>query len=204
MTVDFDRFKEKQSDEGFTFDYFIYVGGSGGFKRDGVINLVESFLIFHKEFPEVKLIIIGPVNNQSLEYVKIKELIQKENVNDSILFLGSKPSDEIPHYLFNAKGIVMTPQENFPSGGFPTKLGEFLVSQKPVIITNVSEISNYLNDKNSFIITPGDNTLVAAAMKKILQDQNHADMISAEGLKMALKEFNVKTYFVDLINFLKI
>jgi glycosyltransferase involved in cell wall biosynthesis len=205
MTVNLDRFScESILKNEIGYNYFIYVGGGGGFRRDGLINIVDAFNIFHKKHIDYKLLIVGPVDKHNSDFLKVELFVQQEKLNENIIFLGPKPSSEIPAYLANATGIVMAPQYNFESGGFPTKLGEFLASGKPLITTAVSEIPIYLNEFNSFIIPPGSNKLIALQMSRIIEDKALAERVGNAGRLTARLHFNVETYSPGLISFLKI
>jgi glycosyltransferase involved in cell wall biosynthesis len=203
MTVDIARFNSVFLNF-LNFEYFIYVGGGGGFERDGVVNIIESFSMFNELYPDIKLIIIGKLDNNKPLTNEIFLIIENKKIKENIIFLGAKRSEQIPNYLINSLGIVMAPQTNFESGGFPTKLGEFLASGRPVITTSVSEIPFYLNNKNSFLIEPGNNNSIFLAMKKIKENSIIADKIGIEGKKTAELHFNITTYKDNLIEFLKI
>jgi glycosyltransferase involved in cell wall biosynthesis len=203
MTVEVERFNDT-IDSSKLDNYFLYIGGSGGFNRDGIKNIINGYNYFSKKYPNIKLFIIGPLNKTSPLFVEIDNYIKNKKITEGVVFKGPISSSEIPKYLKKAIGIIMAPQNNFTSGGFPTKLGEFLASGRPVIITNVSEISSYLNNNNSFLIEPGNDFLISEAMEKIISNEEFANKIGNEGQKIAEFHFNVQTYKSNLIEFLKI
>jgi glycosyltransferase involved in cell wall biosynthesis len=54
----------------------------------------------------------------------------------------------------------------YANAGFPFKLGEFLATGNPVITTNVSDVSVYLeNYKDCIIVTPEKINEVAASIR---------------------------------------
>lgn len=201
MTIETDRFLFDVSEEEIE-DYFVYVGGSGGFVRDGVRNIIEGFSYFSKDNPKYKLYIVGLLDKNTSLFEEINSFIKNEHMADKIIFKGIIHSPEIPGILKRAKGIVMAPQKNFNSGGFPTKLGEFLASGRPVITTNVSEIPLYLSKKNSFLIEPHNDLLIAKAMQEIVNNENEANEIGRKGQKVAARFFSIHTYKKELIDFI--
>jgi len=203
MTVDTSRFKKMEGNVIET-NYFIYVGGGGGFKRDGVFDIVKGFAIFQKNYPEYNLLLIGPYNPKDENIQAIIQFIDNNNLSGNITLTGPKSTNEIPSYLSHAKGIIMAPPKNFVSGGFPTKLGEFLMSGTPVITTAVSDIPKYLNSSNSYIIKKNNPQGIAISMEKIIQDEVQADKIGLKGKETAFIHFNAETYLNDLMTFLKI
>lgn len=201
MTVDIDRFSKKQE---LTIDYkyFVYAGGSGGFKRDGVFEIIKGFTLFRKNNNNFKLLIIGPIDLSDGLFKKIQNYMDETNANDNIKFLGRQSTDEVVKYLQNAEGIVMAPPVDFPSGGFPTKLGEFLASGTPVICTKVSEITKYLSSNNAFLIEPQNINEIADSMRLIVINKHKAIEVGKNGMHTADKFFNANNYITELSNFL--
>jgi glycosyltransferase involved in cell wall biosynthesis len=203
MTVDISRFNNIE-DNVNELNYFIYVGGGGGFKRDGVFDIVKGFSIFLKKYPEYKLLIIGPYNPTDDSIKTILRFISENNLSESIKLTGSKPTNIIPSYLFHAKGIVMAPPKDFESGGFPTKLGEFLMSGTPVITTAVSDIPKYLNNSNSYIVKTNSPEDIEKAMIQIVSDNKRAKIVGLKGKELAQIHFNAETYLDNLMAFLRV
>ena len=59
----------------------------------------------------------------------------------------------MPKYLCNAKLLALARPDSIQAqGGFPTKLGEYLATGRPVVVTKVGEIPDYLEDGvNAFL-----------------------------------------------------
>jgi glycosyltransferase involved in cell wall biosynthesis len=203
MTVDMKRFELKKS-KIIKEKYFVYVGGSGGVERDSLEYMVLGFHLFLRTNPDFEFHIIGPMSEKSKNIKKIKDYVKDNKLSKNVLFKGVYESNKIPEVLHKAIGIVMTPQKDFKSGGFPTKLGEFLASGTPVITTDISEISNYLNYGNSFIIKPGKAEDIAKEMENIVRNPENAINIGEEGRKVAEKYFNAESYITELQRFLNL
>lgn len=202
MTVDIKRFERRQ-EYNPGYKYFIYVGGGGGFERDGIFDIVKAFAIFYKAHALYKLLIIGPISDTNLYFKEMSTFIAENCLDNSILFEGVKNTNEIPKYLQNATAIVMAPPKDFPSGGFPTKLGEFLMSETPVITTSVSEIPKYLDDHSAILVEPSNIKMLAAAMHNVTEEHQKYKAIGTEGKKVALSCFNAENHVMDLISFLE-
>lgn len=203
MSVDISRFDniEKNNTDS---NYFIYVGGQAGFIRDGLNDIIKAFIIFGKNQPNYKLLIVGGVDKHSKSYLESSLNIEEAKMDDRILFVGAKPSVEIPQLLVNSKGIIMAPPKDYTSGGFPTKLGEFLASKRPVICTSVSEIPDYLNQTNSFLVNPGDIDELSIALNNIVIDIKKSIDIGIKGYETCKANFNVNLLDKDLMAFLKV
>ena len=189
MTVDCERFKISKN-ESELGDYIAYCGDMAG-NKDGVVNLIEAFDIASKKINDVKLLLIGGSSNPD-EFTKIKQLTESLG-NDRIVFYGRAERDEIPQLLINAKALALArPSSLQSSGGFPTKLGEYLSTGNPVIITKVGDIPNYLNDENAFVVEPDDKKAFATAIVSVFDDYEKARQIGEKGKELALSVFNAK------------
>tara|TARA_B110000211_G_scaffold61909_1_gene70255 strand:- start:1290 stop:2486 length:1197 start_codon:yes stop_codon:yes gene_type:complete len=202
MTVNFERFNDTNYILNTNERFFAYVGGSGGFKRDGLLDSVIAFNILHKKYNEFKFYIIGPLDKSSRIFLELEEYIFNNNLEDSVLFLGVKLTNQIPGYLQNALALIMTPPKDFVSGGFPTKLGEYLASGTPVITTDVSNIGNYLNSENSFLVKPGDTNEIYLKMTTIIENQDLAKSVGENGRITAESIFGAKNYIKEMEYFL--
>jgi len=203
MTVDSSRFSES-SHLITPKKYFIYVGGNGGFVRDGVFNIIQGFGLICNSYPDYRLYIVGAIEKSASNFLIINNYIKEQNMTDKVLFLGSKLPEEIPLLLMQAKGIIMAPPADFPSGGFPTKLGEFLASGRPVICTKVSEIPLYLNSDNSFLVNPKDINGIRDAVEYIIDNPENSNKVGLNGKHLAETTFNPETYINKLLNFLNL
>jgi len=205
MTVDCGRFNklEIQSNERrfFTFKYC----GGGTYERDGLVNMVKAFIDLKKIIDKPFVFeIIGPINKDD-EYIKLVfHEIESNFASSLIKFIGKKSSEEIPSLLLSSDCLIMTPPKDFDSGGFPTKLGEYLATGVPVICTAVSEIPLYLNETNSLLVSPNNHQELVDKLEFVIQNYDLIKNIGKEGKCLALKAFNIESYINDLITFLKL
>ncbi|NLO70557.1 MAG: glycosyltransferase family 4 protein [Porphyromonadaceae bacterium] len=203
MTVDIERFQHVNRIIDTSKIIFKYCGG-GNFKRDGLQIMIESFVELNKSHANFEFHIIGPINKNDEYTNKALELIKISKSDSSIYFIGEKKSTEIPKLLTEADFLIMAPPENFSSGGFPTKLGEYLATGKPVICTSVSEVPLYLNNTNSIIIKPNNKKELIDVLSAIIQAPMKYEEIGKNGRLIAEKIFNINTHSESLIAFLKI
>lgn len=199
MSVDISRFDISKRKDG---KYFFYCGG-GDLQRDGLLDIVKAFIAFSKLNDDYELRIACPINKNNEYNKKVFSLIEN-NPNVKIRLLGSVDSNKIPELMFSATAEIMTPHQDFKTKGFPTKLGEYLASAKPVICSSVSEIPLFLNSSNSFLVPPNSPQKICEAMLSIVNDKKNADVIGLRGRKTAEEYFVVNKYIDGLISFLKI
>jgi glycosyltransferase involved in cell wall biosynthesis len=175
----------------FNFEYIAYCG-SMNTDKDGVPLLIDSFSAILKKYPKLKLVLIGD-NKKRPVHPKIKNVINKYNLNDKIVFTGHVNHRELPNYLCNAKVLSLARPDNIQAkGGFPTKLGEYLATKVPVVVTNVGEIPLFLkNNKNAFLSLPNKKDF-SSAILRVLDDYDQALAIAQEGYKLVETEFNYR------------
>jgi len=118
--------------------------------------------------------------------------------------LGKKNTDEIPNLLGKSDCLIMTPQKDFDSGGFPTKLGEFLATGKPVICSKVSEIPYYLDNNSAILVEPQNHEELTKTILSVIEDYQSFIRIGENGKKVAMNCFFAGRYTDSLIQFLKI
>lgn len=189
MTVEPERFQVVSENK--YGDYIAYCGDIGG-NKDGVQNLIESYILISDQFPEIKLLLIGGSKNPD-DRLKLEDYVKKINCKNVILY-GTASRDEIPPLLNNAKILALARPSSLQSaGGFPTKLGEYLSTGNPTIVTKVGDIPIYMEDNvNAFLVEPDDNKAFAEKIKFVLGNYENAKVIAESGKRLVYSTFNYK------------
>ena len=203
ILVDMSRFENidvpKKSNKK-TLTYIGYMGGT----KDGVQMLLEAIAKVKLSIDCFKLQLVGYGPEKDIQLIKKK--VKELNIQDNVLFLGSKTSAEIPKILLNSDLLVLArPNNNQAKAGFPTKLGEYLASKRPVLITLTGEIGKYLKDnENAYVVEPDNNDHFANKLIYTLNDPKSAQ-IAENGYNVANNNFNYKLYknkLQDIFNLL--
>ena len=200
MTVDTSRFDgvEKQQSK----RYIAYCGNASN-NKDGVDQLIKAFAITSKTSPDVKLYIIGPRPSEGCSFPN-QELAEELGITDKVVFTGMVKSEDMPQLLKNAEILALDRPDNIQAKyGFPTKLGEYLLTGNPVVITRVGNIPLFLQDGISALISNPDNPeAFAAKLNWALENPLEAQVIGNKGREVALNEFNYRTESTKLISIL--
>lgn len=208
MTIDKDRYLNIHPS--IISDRYIAVV-FGTHNRDNILNSVKAYLkyfelIKEKDFGEayslkmigdyVRLCQLYPENNE------IMDLIKENNLSDKVEFLGLLTNESVPKILLDANCLLSTP-DCFVSGGFPTKLGEYLLSGNPVVVTSAGEVGNYLTHlENAFLSDPGEIYKIAENLVMVQKDQVLSREIGNRGKNLAKVVFNADSYIEDLKMFI--
>lgn len=203
-----------------TIDPNRFDGVSGGGDREKYISLTfgvhnrdglfDSIITFHKYLNQsqkksFKLYLIGDYSTLCENFPEcnaIKIYVQENGLEDSVLFLGRKPIEEVPVILAGAQCLITTPTK-YVSGGFPTKLGEYMLSGVPIVATKAGEISDYVTDNyDIFLCNVGDLDCMA---DKIIFIENHPEkamIVGQNAMNTAKFKFNANTYVKEMLEFL--
>lgn len=189
MTVDPQRFEgvEKQP----TDDKYIAYCGTASNNKDGVNRLIEAFAIVAKKHSDVKLYIIGKAPSVTEESGNL-QLVEELGIKDRVVFTGIIPAKEMPQILTNAAVLALARPNNLQAqNGFPTKLGEYLLTGNPVVVTKVGDIPLFLKDGESALLAEPDNVEEFAEKLCWALENTEAPMIIGKrGKEVAMKSFN--------------
>lgn len=203
MTVDINRFTGIHNSP-FNFKYIAYAGSLSN-EKDGLDILLQSFINVAAIHPDIHLVILGDTTKSNF-YNKLVSIINTEGLcyKDRIHFTGRIDSSLIPQYLTNASVLALArPDSKQAQGGFPTKLGEYLATGNPVIVTKVGEIPNYLIDKkNAILCEPGSINDFTNKLDWALKNEIILKEIGEAGKKVALEVFNSEVQGERFNNFL--
>lgn len=199
MTVDCSRF-EGITKQSVKPRYIAYCGTASN-NKDGVNKLIEAFGIVAQKHKDVQLHIIGKAPSESDESNNLR-LIDRLGIKDRVIFTGIVPASDMPQVLTNASVLALARPDNLQAkNGFPTKLGEYLLTGNPVVVTNVGDIPLFLNDGESALIAKaGDTQEFADKLCWALEHPHDAATIGDNGRKIALHHFNSTIEVQKIIN----
>jgi glycosyltransferase involved in cell wall biosynthesis len=185
MIVDPSRFDCPQQIQSSKEKVITFCGGLDG-EKDGVPILIDSFAILSKNFPSAQLQLIGSLN-----------------IQDKVILTGTIDRNEVPKYLCNSFALALArPSNKQAEGGFPTKLGEYLATGNPVVVTRVGEIGDFLTDqKNAFVSEPDSAELFAEKLGEAFTNENSIS-IGLEGKKLVYHDFHYLSQARELEKFI--
>lgn len=199
MFVDVSRFNgiKKEGKE----RYICYCG-NGNNRKDKVNELIKVFATISGRFPDVNLLIVGPMQQYYRDEEDNVKLVQELSIQNRVVFLGLLPAKDIPQVLVNAELLALDRPDTLQNkAGFPTKLGEYLLSGTPVVVTTVGDIPLFLKDQESaLLVSPGDSKGYASKIMWALEHSEEARLIGEKGQAVAKEYFNSITETNKLVN----
>ena len=128
-------------------------------------------------------------------------MVESLGLKDRIVFTGVVCSQEMPQLLKNAEVLLLARPDGLQAKyGFPTKLGEYLLTENPVVVTKVGDIPKFLKDGESALLAEERNA--SSFSSKVIWALEHPEesaIIGKEGLRVAIKEFNSKTETAKMV-----
>jgi len=174
-------------------------------RKDGILDLIKSFSIINRLNCDTHLLIIGDITNGNTLLPELKRYAYGLGIpEDTITFKGLTSHVEIPRLLLSCQILALTrPKGVFAEAGFPTKLGEYLATGKPVVVTKVGDIPKYLKDgESAYLVDPDDNKAFAEKLDLVLSHYEDALKIAQKGKELTNTVFNYKVQSERMQNFL--
>ena len=191
ILIDPDRFKIvlKQKPE-----KFISYCGSVGVYKDGVGDLIEAYSIVRKTHPDVKLRIIGSFFTQQDKSIIMSKVAELQLEKD-IVFTGRISPQDMPALLSDSCILALArPNNKQAQYGFPSKVGEYLFTGRPVVVTRVGELENFLKDNETCVFALPDNPInFAEKLIWVLEHPQQGDEIGRAGKLVAQSCFSIQS-----------
>jgi glycosyltransferase involved in cell wall biosynthesis len=145
--------------------------------RKGIATAIEALV----KLPDATLTVAG--TGPATLVSELSELAERLGVSDRVEFAGAVPRAEVPA-LYEAHDAVVFPVVwEEPWGLVPL---EAMALGRPVTASGRGGSSEYLRDEeNCLLHTPGDPTSLAAAVRRLADDQPLRERLLAGGLRAA-------------------
>ncbi len=176
----------------------------GTHNRDGLYESLVTYNHYRKlvgEGEAYRLVLIGDYDKLPVRK-ELDAYIEENGLADFVDIRGLLPIDEVPQILFNASCLLTTPNE-YVSGGFPTKLGEYMLSGVPIVATAAGEIPMYLeHGVHVLMAKPKDYQTLAEYIYQLQSDPIMAENLAANARDLVSTVFNADTYVESLIEYM--
>ncbi|MDE6284594.1 MAG: glycosyltransferase family 4 protein [Bacilli bacterium] len=179
---------------------YIAYCGTVSYNKDGVNILIEAFAKFIQKHPEYKLLIIGKAMTP-IELDRLKELSKFLGVEQNVEFTGAIHPDKIPQILFNANILALSRPDNLQAqNGFPTKLGEYLATGNPVVVTRVGEIPLFIKHGINGYLSNPDVDSFATQLTWVADNYKEALSVGQKGKELVFNDFSYLSQSRKVLN----
>ena len=152
----------------------------------GVYELIEAFKRLKREYPQIKLVIVGSPDKGNPSSVEESEI---ENwVKDGLVEWCGFQEDVRPFYCMADCVVLPSYRE-----GVPRVLLEAMAMEKPIITTDAPGCRNICIDEvNGFLIKPKDVESLYLAMKRVIElDQENLKKMGKIGRKIVKEKYEI-------------
>ncbi len=174
--------------QSFAFGY----AGSLVNDKDGVDLLLKAFAsLRHADASKSRMLRLD-VWGEGPDRDSLERLAVELGVDADVRFLGGAESSEIPGLLRSVDCLVLARPVSYQAqGGFPTKLGEYLMSGVPTIVTATGDIAARVEaGVDALVVPPNDVGLLASAMARVVENPELASSLGERGRDRALQSFS--------------
>lgn len=204
--IDLNKFSSKVSkpidrkDIGFSNDDFVLVYSGRVNKDKGISELIDT-LIQLKEFPQIKLMVLGGsfFDNAKNEDIFIHSLKNKAiDIEDKIVFTGFIPYNQVPKYLQLADIAVLPSMWDEPFG---LTIIEAMATGLPLITTRSGGIPEICEGVATIVDRENVVNDLTTAILDLYNNPEKRNKMSAVGLKRAQyfdKEIFTKNFFTAI------
>jgi glycosyltransferase involved in cell wall biosynthesis len=181
-------------------DYILYSGAIDYF--DIALFVVDVIYELKNKGFGLKLKFTGGGKEQLFD--KIKTYAGQKEVEDLIDFTGYLEEKELRRLMVNALCLLAPlPDTEQSKARFPTKIGYYLSSGRPVITNAVGSVKEYLTDgENACIAASFDAQILAEKIVDIISNPNKGNTIGKTGRQLAHEKFYYENAGIGLREFL--
>jgi len=141
--------------------------------RKGFKYLLRAMPMIRKQFPGVRLVVVGMGDREKFDNVIAREQIQ------GVDFVGFVPREELPRYYASCD-IFCAP--SIARESFGIVLLEAMASRKPVVATTIpGYLTVMANEREGLMVEPRDPTALAVALVRLLADDELRNRLGTRG-----------------------
>lgn len=190
--VDVENFKEARISPIFQNEITTF-GVLGSINhQNGITDLFVALQKVVEENEKVELMLIGG-SEGDYDYcrTKAKEL----DIQAKIKYIEKVPYTELAGIMKKCDAFILArPASTEAIAGFPTKIGEFLSSKRPMIVTKYGDIPIYFKDKvNALLANPGDPSSLASKMIYLLNNKEKVIRMTENGYAWVLDKIEYES-----------
>ncbi|MBL8013149.1 MAG: glycosyltransferase family 4 protein [Candidatus Omnitrophica bacterium] len=165
--------------------YVLYMGNFKPHKN--VLGLVRAFALIAGDFPELKLVLAGPLEHT---YPQIVAFVETHNLTNRVIFTGKITPKDKPQLLYSGASVFA-----FPSlyEGFGLPPAEAMACGVAVVASNTTSIPEVVKTAG-ILVDPQNTDEMALSLRRLLTDDHLRNQLMAKGLQ------SVRDYSESVIN----
>jgi len=155
-----------------------------GFK--GLDLLLEAVRIAKRDMPDLRLIVGGDGSKR----IFYEDASRSMGLSRNVEFVGSVPQERLTEY-YNGCDLFVLPSTDPGRETFGIVLLEAMACGIPVIATGIAGPAEAIRESGAgLVVPPGNKSMLAEAMIRILGNRDLAASMGIEGRRLAEKKYN--------------
>lgn len=148
------------------------------------LNLIKAVAIVHQSIPNLLVYCIGGTDDTAYQH-QLQQAIDAAGLTDVVLLMGSQPN---PFAYYNIADVAVL---SSASEGLPLTLIEYGLAAKPVVATEVGQVSAVVNTRNGWLVPAQDAVALANGIVEAL-----TNTAKAQAYAVALEK-HVQQFFSE-------
>ena len=198
--TDFDYWKPEPGNIKYTIGY-----SGAPYLKDGLHDLFKAVSLLTAEGLDISLLVIGDATFGKSLIPSLREECSLLGISKSVSFTGLIELSGVKQHLAECKILAITrPSTLQTKAGFPTKLGEYFATQRPVLATNFGDMEEYFTDGQDIVMAECGNVgEIAGKIKWMISDSEELEKILARGYERSQQLLEYKISVKRLIDFME-
>jgi glycosyltransferase involved in cell wall biosynthesis len=181
----------------FTFTYL-----GAGARRDCLPELLAGFRLLRLLHPECNLQLLGLGANVE---IRLKKICESYNLSESVRVQTWCSEAELQSAIAKTHAFILLRTDDISSWAcFPTRLPEFLLHGRPLLMSGVGDAANLLCPDREYVpVRSLAQDDLVGAMASLIRDPVRWQSIATEGAKAAQREFGFERWGRELAFFIE-
>lgn len=148
-------------------------------------TMLEAFKISLAKRKDILLMLVGKLSQSHLD------LIKKINIDEYVAYYGIQPYSRMSFYLRASDILLFSMRDSIiETARWPIRIGDYLAAGRPIIATNIGEISKIIRDWKCGICVPTNNAnAFAQAITTLIENPNLQEQMGIQARKAAEEEY---------------
>lgn len=179
---------------------FTYCADAGYLLRNQLI--LQAFKIVSETYSDVRLnlVLFGTKD----DWQKVYDCVADLHIHEKVMILSQISNNELEHLYASSLGLLMplNPDSMQDVARFSQKIAEYLASGRPIITSNVGEISYYFAQDKNVMIAEYSPQMYADRMMVLINNPQMAGEIGRNGYDVGMRHFDYRKNGEKLRRFL--
>jgi len=173
-------------------DFIVFYFGAIA-ERRGVFTLLESLKILVKKHSNIKVLLIGPIDN--VDKTKLNTYLVSTELKEHIIQYNWKDVKYLPSYI-HVSDICVSPliKNDQHESGIANKVFQYMLFEKPLIVSNCYPQQKVVEVNNCGLVFESENPNdLAKKIEALYNDENQRLEMGKNGKRAVLWKYNLKS-----------